>query len=131
MVVAKRYSNTFRKLRKITSRDNYTYYIDNWSVYLLVIPTDQYIMRKQHIFFIESKNSNTPKNNHKEHKEVTNLKIKLWVDFEDSNNFLKENNNFISILNNITYLSLITLITPSPIILYSFYLFVTAPTRTN
>ena len=105
-VVGKRDAKTFRKLWKIIRRDNCIYYTDDWSVYSKVIPSDQHIVGKQHTFLIESNNSNT---RHRiarmtrktkvvsKSEEAVDLTMKLWVHFEDSNNFLKEQSNFISI----------------------------------
>ena len=105
-MVGKRDAKTFRKLWKIIRRDNCIYYTDDWSVYSKVIPSDQHIVGKQHTFLIESNNSNT---RHRiarmtrktkvvsKSEEAVDLTMKLWVHFEDSNNFLKEQSNFISI----------------------------------
>ncbi|WP_323733295.1 IS1 family transposase [Candidatus Bandiella euplotis] len=105
-VVGKRNVTTFRKLWKIISRDNCTYYTDDWSVYSEVIPRHQHVVGKQHTLSIESNNSNT---RHRiarmtrktkvvsKSEEVVDLTIKLWVHFEDNNNFLSEQGNFISI----------------------------------
>ncbi|WPX96454.1 IS1 family transposase [Candidatus Bandiella euplotis] len=106
-MVGKRNVTTFRKLWKIISRDNCTYYTDDWSVYSEVIPRHQHVVGKQHTLSIESNNSNT---RHRiarmtrktkvvsKSEEVVDLTIKLWVHFEDNNNFLSEQGNFISIL---------------------------------
>ena len=105
-VVGKRDAKTFRELWKIIGRDNCTYYTDNWPVYSEVIPEDQHIVGKQHTFLIESNNSNT---RHRiarmtrktkvvsKSEEAADLTMKLWVHFEDNNNFLREQSNFISI----------------------------------
>ncbi|WPX96544.1 IS1 family transposase [Candidatus Bandiella woodruffii] len=58
-MVGKRNVTTFRKLWKIISRDNCTYYTDDWSVYSEVIPRHQHVVGKQHTLSIESNNSNT------------------------------------------------------------------------
>ena len=58
-MVGKRDAKTFRKLWEIISKDNCTYYTDDWSVYSEVIPSDQHIVGKQHTFLIESNHSNT------------------------------------------------------------------------
>ncbi|WPX96996.1 IS1 family transposase [Candidatus Bandiella woodruffii] len=94
------------KTLPIISRDNCSYYTDDWSVYSEVIPRHQHVVGKQHTLSIESNNSNT---RHRiarmtrktkvvsKSEEVVDLTIKLWLHFEDNNNFLSEQGNFISI----------------------------------
>lgn len=105
-MVGKRDANTFKKLWEAIKRYDCLYYTDDWPVYSEIIPENQHIVGKQHTFLIESNNSNT---RHRvarmtrktkvvsRSKESVDLTMRLWAYFEDIDNFIKEQNNFISI----------------------------------
>ena len=106
-VVGGRDHVTLGRLWERIARPGCTYYTDDWSVYHEVIPPGQHVVGKAGTPLLESDNANT---RHRvarftrrtkvvsRSEKMIDLTMRLWAYFEQAQNFVEYQKNFLCIL---------------------------------